>query len=40
MSNGICVREGCNESVDFDDIEVIGVGFVCSIECEAVVLAD
>lgn len=34
----MCVAEGCGNSVSWADIEVVGVGFVCSVECEAAVL--
>lgn len=35
----MCIAAGCSNSVSFADIEVVGEGFVCSLECEAAVLA-
>lgn len=32
---GICVASGCENSVDYRSVEVLGAGFVCSDRCEA-----
>lgn len=34
----MCININCGNSVDFGSIEVVGEGFVCSVECEDVVL--
>lgn len=37
MAKGNCVRIGCDNDVDYSSIEVVDWGFVCSVECSAIV---